>query len=42
MESFEDFGVKVVIRFILINTSRFVSRRCQGYCLNFEPGRAII
>ena len=35
MESFEDFGPKMVNRVVLMNARRFVSRRGQGHCLIF-------
>ena len=37
MESFECFGKKMVIRVVLMNTLRFMSRRSQGHCLTFDP-----
>ena len=42
MGNFEDFGLKMVIRFVLMSTWRFVSRRGQGHCLTFDPWLTII
>ena len=35
MESFEDFGIKMVSRVVLI--SKVVGRKGQGHCLTFDP-----
>ena len=40
MESFEDFGPKMVI--VLMSTGRFVHRIGQGHYIFFDPGLTII
>ena len=37
MESFEDFGLKMVYMVVLMSTRRFMSTSGHGHSLTFDP-----